>query len=135
MQKKLFFVMIFAVVIIFIVLGIFKFSKINVSSYNDTHVVFNHGDQNVNQKLDFEDEKIIKDILNNKIISLDFPACGFDENKAILFNNGAKTFCVANDGDGFLYWKERDRCIVLSDEELTQLHSVLEKYGFVFPCV
>ena len=76
----------------------------------------------------------IKNIFNGKIMYRENLYCGFSEEVSIKFDQG-KTFCIAQDSCPVVYWKEKDKYITLSEDELTQLYKLLEPYGFSFPCL
>ena len=93
-----------------------------------------YGDKNITTELSDGDAKEVIEILNGKHVSVfDLPACGFDENVAVIING--KTFCIACDECGIVYYKERNGYISLNDNENTKLRSILSTYGFEWPCI
>ena len=93
-----------------------------------------YDDKNITTELSDGDAKEVIEILNGKHVSVfDLPACGFDENVAVIING--KTFCIACDECGIVYYKERNGYISLNDNENTKLRSILSTYGFEWPCI
>lgn len=93
-----------------------------------------YGEKNIETELSIEDKNAIIDILDGKLINIfDMPACGFDENVAVIING--KTFCIACDECGTVYYKERNGYISLNDDENIKLRTILSEYGFEWPCV
>ena len=92
-----------------------------------------YGNKNIITELNQKDANVIIKILKGKHISVfELPACGFDENIAVIING--KTFCIACDECGTVYFKERNGYILLDDNENEQLREILSSYGFDWPC-
>ena len=96
--------------------------------------VFIYGDISITYEMTEEDSKSFAEIIAGEPLYNDNPSCGFTENVSVVVN-GKDHFCIACDGCEIVYWKEKDRYISVSEEEMKVLHEILEKYGFVFPCV
>ena len=95
--------------------------------------VFRYGDADIEQSMTDEDSEIVREIFNNKELSNGSPACGFDENVALI--TGDDTYCIACDYCGVIYSVNEDQYFNLSDEENETLRELLGEYGFSFPCV
>lgn len=93
-----------------------------------------YGEKNIETELLIEDKNAIIDILDGKLINIfDMPACGFVDDVAVII--GGKTFCIACDECGTVYYKERNGYISLNDDENIKLRTILSEYGFEWPCV
>jgi len=94
-----------------------------------------YGGKNVNAEIAAEDMEVITDILNGKPVNnygFSSPSCGFDEDISVII--GEKNFCIARDSCGTLLYKGKGY-IELDTEENEALRTVLEKYGFSWPCI
>lgn len=125
------------IVIIISILIIAAFFLLNVSTVkiigDKASVRYIYGDKNITAELSDEDAEVIIEILNGKHISIfDLPSCGFDDNVAVIING--KTFCIACDECGTVYFKERNCCIILENDENIELRNILSNYGFEWPC-
>ena len=130
MKKRILIIVFFVTIIAILIVGYFT---VNVNKNNIGTARYIYGEKNIETKISDEDMKEIVDILDGKHLSLMLPACGFDENVAIVINN--KTFCIACDACGSIYYKERKGYIKLNDDENEKIRSILENYGFSWPCV
>lgn len=120
-------------VVIIIVLLIFNFSTVLLLENRTVTAIYIYGDKNITTELLQEDAKKVIRILNGKHISIFYlPACGFDENVAVIING--KTFCIACDECGTVYFKERNGYIDLEKSENEELRKILSDYGFEWPC-
>ena len=129
MKKKI-------VIIISILICVVLFA-VNLSTVfifgNKVTARYIYGDKNIVTELSEEDAKIVTKILNGKHVSIFLlPACGFDENVAVIING--KTFCIACDACGTVYLKEHNGYIILDDNENEQIRNILSEYGFEWPC-
>ena len=130
MRKK---IIIMISVFVFLVLLIVNFSTVIIISNENVTARYVYGDKNITTELSDEDAKIVTKILNGKHVSVfDLPACGFDENVAVIING--RCFCIACDECGTVYYKERNGYISLNDNENEQIRNVLSKYGFEWLC-
>ena len=107
----------------------FTFTPVSLT----TMVNFQYGDQNVHTKVSAEDASRIKSILNFKELYSDMPSCGFGIDVSICLDNCV--YCPACDGHDIVYYKNLNLYMTLSQEEINELHTILGKYGFHFPCV
>ena len=130
MRKK---IIVIISVFIFIVLLIVNFFSVIIISNENVSARYIYGDKNIMTELTEADSNLVTEILNGKHISIfDLPSCGFDENVAVIING--KTFCIACDECGTVYFKERNGYISLDDNENEQLRMILTNYGFAWPC-
>jgi hypothetical protein len=109
--------------------------KVDTMQISNGEIRFVYRDSNMNTKLSDEDEKYIKEIFNKRQLYKDNPSCGFSENVSILFNEGNIKFFIAQDSCPILYYANKDKYFKLTDDEAAGLCSLLEDYGFVFPCI
>lgn len=131
MKKKL--VLVLGVLLCVTLLAInYFFVRIGSNEIGTARYIY--GDKNISTEISKEDMNTIVEILKGKHISIfDLPSCGFDENVAIVIDN--KTFCIACDDCGIVYYKEHGGYISLNDEENEKIRLILESYGFEWPCV
>lgn len=122
------------IISIFIFIALFIVNLTTVIIFgNKVSAKYIYGDKNIVTELSDEDAKVVTKILNGKHVSVFLlPACGFDENVAVIING--KTFCIACDACGTVYLKEHNGYIILDDNENVQLRNILSKYGFEWPC-
>ena len=106
----------------------------DLSFANEAVVRFENGETNIVRTVNENDFTKIKRILNGKILYKDNPSCGFGENASVQFNQ-EQTFCFAQDTCPFVYWKEKNKYLRLSEQEQEELYSILYSYGFFFPCL
>ncbi len=111
-----------------------KMNLINLHNVKTGEAVFIHNDVNISHVLSDEEMKIFKKAFSNKFLYRDNPSCGFTENISVQFDK-TRTFCFACDDCNGVYWKEKGKYFDLSDNEKTELHNILEQYGFCWPCV
>lgn len=131
MKKKLVLVL---VAFLCVTLLVVNFFYVRISSKETGTARYIYRDKNISTEISREDMNKIVGILNGKTIDpLILPACGFDENIAVVING--KTFCVACDECGTVYYKEHNGYISLDDNENEQLRNILSGYGFEWPCV
>lgn len=133
MKKKVLF---FVLVLSFAVILILNFSFVKVNNRDAAIARYIYGDKNITAEISSEDIEKIAEILDGKRISVfDLPSCGFDENVAVVI--GSKTFCIACDDCGTIYYKDKviKGYIYLDADENEKIRTVLENYGFEWPCV
>lgn len=109
-------------------------NRINMDFATEAEACFIYGDKNTSHCLTNEELTLVKHLFNDKRLYKDNLSCGFSEDISIKFNKN-QTFCLARDTCPVVYWIERDRYIKLTEEEQILLYHLLEKYGFLFPCV
>ena len=82
-----------------------------------------------------EEAERIFELFDGKVMIDDNPSCGFGEDVSVSINDGEYVFYIAQDTCPVIYYKNYDKYISVSDSEQETLYSILEKYGFHFPCV
>lgn len=115
-----------------VLLGI---DKVNTSKMSNGMVRFVYMDKNISKQLDGGDACFVKEMFNGKWLYKDNPSCGFSDNVSVSFDNGDNIFCIAQDSCPIIYDKSKNKYFKVSEEGILELHEILEKYGFVFPCV
>lgn len=121
------------IIVLCLILCLCGCSTGKIDAENEGVVRFVYSDKNIETRLSNDDLNKIADILSEKQLYYSEPACPFSEDIAIIIDN--KTYCVAGDGCGIIYLMEKNLCFDLSDEENNEIRSLLENYGFYFPCV
>lgn len=130
MKKK---TLIIISVIALLVLLFINFTTVIFIGNENVTARYIYGNKNIITELNQKDANVIIKILKGKHISVfELPACGFDENVAVIING--KTFCISCDECGTVYFKERNGYILLDDNENEQLREILSGYGFDWPC-
>ncbi len=97
-------------------------------------LVFKYNGTEISDKLSPTELATFKEIFDGKLLQHDIPACGFNENIAVVFD-GDRAFSFACDGCNGIYCRKEDRYISLSAEEHSKVMEILQKHGFYFPCV
>ena len=134
---KKFFWLLFALILIlavFLEVVHLTYSRTNMDNVKEAEVCFIYGNAKNSNYLSNKEIELLKDIFNKKKMYKDNLSCGFSEDISIKFNK-SQTFCIARDTCPFVYWKEEDKYIKISEEEKIQLYNLLKSYGFFFPCV
>ena len=124
-------------IIIGISIVFFSFcTPIFVSENSDVYVVFKYDsynprdDRDIYEKLTDDEAKQVTQILNGHLAFEEYPACGFDDDIALIV--GDKRYCIA-----------RDLCPVIgcdgkyfnvSQEQIDTIRKIMGKYGAYFPC-
>ena len=130
MKKK---IVIVISIFIVLVLLIFNFSTVVFVGKENVTARYIYGEKNIVTELSDDDARMVSKILNGKHVNIFLlPACGFDENVAVVING--KTFCIACDECGTVYLKERNGYISLDDNENEEIRKILCNYGFEWPC-
>jgi hypothetical protein len=109
--------------------------RIDTMQIDNGEIRFVYRDSNINTKLYDKDETYIKELFNKRRLYKDNPSCGFSENVSILFNEGNIKFFIAQDSCPIIYYANKDKYFKLTDDEAASLRSLLEDYGFIFPCI
>ena len=133
MKKKVLF---FVLVLSFAVILILNFSFVRINNRDTAIARYVYADKNITAEISTEDMKDIAEILDGKRLSIfDLPSCGFDENVAVVI--GSKTFCIACDDCATIFYKDKviKGYINLEADENKKIRTILESYGFVWPCV
>lgn len=132
-MKKM--IIVTAVIAIIIFVGAYMLLGNRIKgSYNNGEANFEYGHIMKKTSLTPEDINHINIIFSNKKLYVDHPSCSFSPNISIIMDD-TELFCFAQDGCPIVYYANRNRYFQLSREENSQLHSILKKYGFIFPCV
>ena len=126
---------VFIVLFFGLLIYIFGSPKTDTVNLRDGMVVFNYLDQKVLTMLSKADEQSIRNLFHGKRLYKDNPSCGFSDDVSISFNVGSVIFLIARDTCPIVFDKSTGRYFSLSDDELSELHHLLSKYGFIFPCV
>lgn len=108
--------------------------KVNMDFVQSAKVCFQYENADVTCQLSDDEMEFIKTIFNGKKMYKDNLSCGFSETVSVTFNN-EQTFCIARDNCPIVYWKEKNKYIKLTENEKEQLYTLLEPYGFSFPCI
>lgn len=117
-----------------IILIYFYFNPLFVNAPNckNAELIFIYGKDNIVATISEEDTDKLYDILGGfHFVHYDMPSCGFDENICVRFGNTA--FSPACDTDPIIQYKTK--YFSVTEEEIQQVHKILEKYGAYFPCV
>ena len=130
--KRKWIVILIVIVMAIISSVLFVPQRTNMALVDVGHVTFVYRDKNVHTVLSEEDLSEILKILDNKVLYIDYPACGFSESVSIQLNE-SEIFCIACDGHNLIYWKNKDRYFTVSKKEIVYLHELLSKYGISFP--
>lgn len=109
-------------------------NKTDTDAAKAGRVIYEYGDLKISENLSDEDLGKIRNIFDNKKLYKDDLSCGFSENIAVVLDE-SETFCIARDECPIIYCKNEGVYFNLSDQENKLFHSILEKYGLVFPCV
>ena len=133
-MKKTLWIWVTIMLVAFLGVLLLRPEKINMEAVKEVEANFAYGETEVSQLLNEKDIELLKNIFDGKKTYNDNPSCGFSETVSIKFNQ-EQTFCIARDTCPIIYWKEKNKYIRLSEGEKTQLYSMLEPYGFFFPCV
>ena len=127
--------------LLFAIIAVLLFSSckdiiVDLSDSKSAQTCFAADDSCIIMDVGREDLESVQRIFQGKILYQEdgIPSCGFSDTVAIVFDR-ENTFCIAHDTCATVYWKEKDRHFDLSEWEMEKLHSILESYGFHFPCV
>ena len=128
------FVFLIMIVSLFVLISIKK-NYIDTSIASEISLKYYYNDKKSNLVVtDKNDIKIIKESFKG-ISYKDTPSCGFSSNISIKLSNGKKEFifCPACDGCSTARIGNSNKYVRIKDRNA--LETVLEKYGFYFPCV
>lgn len=133
MKKK-----IFLIISIIIIVGVIIFlfynlnsNKIDISDNATAKVTYVYEGKNVNESLTPKETQTIKNIFNDKELLADNPSCGFDDNISLRFDNNI--FAIACDACPIIRYN--NKYFYVTDEEIGQIHTIMEKHGAKFPYV
>lgn len=110
----------------------FLFPKLKVDSKingSNASIVYIYKDKNINAQLSVDESDTIKKIFTNKRTSRSVPACMFDENISIRFDD--LIFCIAWDTCPNIAFEDKYFEISKSDQET--IYQIFKKYGGVLP--
>ena len=107
-------------------------SRSNVSSNASVTLNF----KGISITLTDEEAAKVLQILDGKVYDSflsGVPSCGFD--KSVSFQVGLQTFAVAMDTCNCIYDLTSLKYFDVTEEEITYIHELFEKYGGHFPCI
>lgn len=108
--------------------------RVRLSDIDKAEIRYNYETVSVNESLTKEETELITDVFENNFLYSDNPSCGFSQDISIVMDDD-KTFCIARDTCGIIYWKEKDKYFKVSDEDIEKVHKIFENHGGKFPCV
>lgn len=134
-MKKYIFIFIAVLLLVVLLLAGFFLNpwRVSVDPARGAVARFSYVDTEVNTALETADSTALAEIFNGKWVFPDSPSCGFGEDVSVRIDD--LTFCIACDTCPVIYVKEKDCYMHLSKEEIETVHTILESYGFVFPCI
>ncbi len=129
-------------VLLVVIIGSCLFVNENLSkntgafdNINEAKVTFKYNEYSFTSELSNTEISSICNVFSNRRLYRDFlPACGFTKDISVCLNN-SMTFCIATDCCPKIYWVEKRKYFRIPEKEKKQLHKILEKHGFFFPCV
>ena len=126
----------FIVFVLFIVIfcPIICINALKIPDISSGKSIFIHNGSKIIDNISNSDLVVIQKILNNKLLFNDNLACGFDEEACIIIDNNL-TLCFGRDGCPFIYVKEKNKYLHLSQKQYSELKILLGRYGFYFPCI
>lgn len=95
---------------------------------------FCYDGNNLVYEINKQDLDSLYKIVNNKVLFHEELSCDFSNDIAIHIED-KYTFCFAQDGDPYIYLEEKNKYMKLSEEEYSDMVTILKKYGFEFPCI
>lgn len=135
MKKKVINKSLLTVAVIFILsFLLWRSISVNIGIVNKCEIINLYNNPTIKESLTESEIKLVCDIFEGKLMYVDTPSCGFSESVSICFN-GKQTFCIACDGCPLVYFMEKDKYFRISNEDMQQIHNILEGYGFSFPIV
>ena len=117
-----------------IVLGKALWPKTDMAFATEGEAIFKYGDKNITQIILVDDFTRICDLFDQKKLYSDNLSCGFSDDICVTID-GSEQFCFARDSCPIVYWKNVNKFFRLSECEYDELTDILEKYGFIFPCL
>lgn len=130
MKKRL---LAIALVLVLAVVFVVQRNALHLGNPGSAVLAYSYGDIQIWEELYGADVDAVVDILNGKLEHHDNPACGFDEDIAIII--GGRTFALACDSCGVVKDCETGKYIYISDGERDILESLFTSRGGKFPCV
>lgn len=130
MKKKL---LVIALVLVLAVVCVVHRNALHLGNPGSAVLTYSYGDIQIREELYGADVDAVVEILNGKMEHTDNPACGFDEDIAIII--GGHTFALACDSCGVVKDCGTGKYIYISDGERDILESLFTSRGGKFPCV
>ena len=124
------------ILVLFVLLHLGGCCMVTIGSAEDGTVVYDRYGISFEEKLTEEEVKAVKNILNGKAIDFSFigrPACGFDDNVAIIIDG--RRFALACDKCGTVKDYSSMGYIHISDAERQVLEEIFTSRGGKFPCI
>ena len=134
MIRKMIFDMVIIVILIILLYAYRDKSKMKVERFSYGNSRFCYNGKDLVYSIKKQDLDGLYKILNRKVLFYEGLSCGFSNDIAICID-GKYTFCFAQDGDPYVYLKEENKYIKLSNKEYGEMVTILKKYGFIFPCI
>ena len=129
MKKKLLVIALTVLAVVFVV----RRNALYLGNPGNAVLTYSYGNIQIREELYGADVDAVVDILNGKLECNDNPACGFDEDIAIII--GSHTFALACDSCGVVKDCGTGKYIYISDGERDILESLFTSRGGKFPCV
>lgn len=107
--------------------------RVSVDPSGKASARFLYENADIRVVLEEEDAKAIADIVNGKILKNEIYPNSFSEDISVTIDG--VTFCPARKIAPVMYVWEKNRYIELSNEENNTIRTILESYGFIFPCM
>lgn len=109
--------------------------KTNIIDTDIIMVNYSYNDISIDEKLLDEDAKIVREILNHRILYRDNPSCGFSEEISIKLNSGDRIFCMSLDDCPVFKDVSSGKYFSISEKKYIKFCEVMEKYGVTFPAL
>lgn len=133
--KKIFAIIILICACLIMTLFILKEkNRVSFDKFSYGESKFCYEDSNQIYEIKKQDLDSLYTILNGKEMFYEELSCGFSENIAVCIDD-KYTFCFAQDGDSYVYLKEKNKYMKLSKKDYENMVEILKKYNFVFPCI
>ena len=129
MKKKLLVIALAVLAVLFLI----HRNALHLGNPGSAVLTYSYGEIYIWEELYGADVDAVVEILNGKMKHNDNPACGFDEDIAIII--GGHTFALACDSCGVVKDCESGKYIYISDGEREILESLFTSRGGKFPCV
>ena len=108
-------------------------NKMDFEKFTSGKTLFICSDEKKEHEITKEDLKSLYQLLNKKILFSENLSCGFSEKASIKINK-TYTFYFAQDGCSYIYLKEKDKYLKLSEADYKKMINILKNYDFSFPC-
>ena len=117
-----------------LIIGILFWPKVDMKFATNGVAIFKYDNHNISELISADDFSSICDLFNGKKLYSDNLSCGFSNDVSICINE-TESFCFAHDSCPVVYWKNKNKFFRLSQSEYDILTDILNKYGFIFPCL